>query len=124
MLDRILAFIADRLSAIGTIYTASWTASSTSSITAVTGALTIPKGIYIAVVATPYIQSGNALVGLRKNTVADMTRLLYGSQGSYAQGTYVINATEQQTLRVYSESYLATSYAATERGGLKIIRIA
>ena len=123
MLDRILAFIASKLSVIGQTYTAAWTATSTASWAArCTGSITLPAGKYIVFVKTPFFQNGNEFLnfGLDGFDFAESASLF----GSQDMRSFMLTLPASKTTYVTAQFSASKSYSYIERGGLKAIRIA
>lgn len=109
----------------GTVLTATWIASSTSATgIKVTNSITLPKGTYLVVARTPYISTGNPLLGLRKTGSEDLAQLMSGTQGQYAQGVFTVQSSGDESVALYTSSSFSVTYDALARGSLTAIRIA
>lgn len=104
--------------AIGTFYSASWSATSTSASNArLTNSLTLPAGVYVVTLNLP-------------NTSTNVYAELYPISNHYGQApalgslTWVVQLASQTT--VYARTAMSTScsYTYTERGRLTAVRIA
>ena len=122
MLDKILSFIADRLSAIGTAYTAAWTASRTDQFSqAVTGQIVLPAGTYVIQLKVPVYTDTTKKYWFGVRNLSQ-SALEFSNHDSR---TYIAQFTSQTTVCGETQQSGATSFASAylNRGYLKALRI-
>lgn len=123
MLDvkKLISKISQRLNAIGTTYTASWAATSTSGTgNRVTNNIVLPAGTYAVSLRIPIASQSAALYfGLSVDSIK------YGaSYMNQGIGTYIVTLTQETTIYGVTGMSNPTNYSYTERGYLKAVRIA
>lgn len=115
-LKKLLTKILEKLNTTGAIYSASWTASSSSaSGTALTGYVTLPIGTYVMVLITP-TASANFVLGLSGNY----------KQVSQNGDCFVIVAnvtTDSTQIGATSAQTASVTFTNTSRGSLKAIKV-
>lgn len=105
-------------------YSASWTATSSSaSGTVLTDTITLPKGIYLIAVGTPYVQSATGLVGLRVGTATDTSTLVSMPVNAYTKASYIIQLTSQQSVYLLTQSSASLTFTNIDRGSLRAVRL-
>ena len=113
-LKKLLTKILTRIKAIGTVYTAAWTAASNSaSSTVLTGSINLPAGTYLLVVIAPTMSS--ELV-----TILTGHYLHLSSLGS----AVTVFTTSGATATLRSAQSSSVTFSNIERGSLTAIRIA
>ena len=117
MLDvkSMLSKILDRLSATGTIYVRSWTATSSSAYgTTVTDLVTIPPGTYIIAITTPPASAdfGVGFLGAYVTVPA--------GGGTFTQ---LIQISQSAQVRPFISQSASVTFSYIERGSMRIIRI-
>jgi hypothetical protein len=122
VVKKLLALLLTRLSAVGTVYTASWTATSTNANNVrVTNKITLPKGTYMFVLKCP-VCSQEAALAFTVNPFGTT------NGGMFARGQSVVTTVQtlSQLTEVYAETAMsqATTYTYTERAYLTAVRIA
>lgn len=105
----------------GEYYEAEWTAQAASaSLTQLTGALTLPAGVYVIDLMVPVVSvlSGTPTFGLRGVTN-------HWQQGVAAQGTltWVVRLTSATQVYGCTGSGASMEFSYTERGGLRAVRV-
>lgn len=123
MLDvkKLISKISQRLNAIGTTYTASWTATSTSGGSArVTNSITLPAGTYIVSLRMPIASQSTALYfGLSINSIK--YGATYANQGI---ASFIVTLTQEAAIYGVAGMSNSTNYSYIERGYLSAVRIA
>lgn len=110
-------------------YSAAWIAeSTTASGTQLTNILSLPKGTYFIVVATPYSSNTKATMGLRIGNATPVTTMSSLPNSSYTRVPYIIQITPTppaETVDVYaiSQSSASVDFSYTERGSITAIRL-
>ena len=126
MLD-IKALIANILEwIVGTnrYYSANWTAtSSNASNIRLTDDMILPKGTYLIAVGSPYIQGATGLAGLQIGTTGDLTTFVSLPVNTYTRASYIVQLSSQQTVYLKTQSTASVTFANTERGSLKAVRL-
>lgn len=106
---------------IGTVYTATWKASSSSAnATQLTNKLTLPAGTYIIIAKMPYISVAPFTVDLNINSGADRDVNLYLGQ----MGTWVKEFSQTTDVWLISHTGGSCNFTYTERGGISAVRVA
>lgn len=106
----------NKLHAIGTVYTASWTATSSSAAnTQLTGSISLPAGTYIVVLVSPVL-SAQCAIGFAGITA------VFGQNGD--SKTSILTVTTTTTVLARSGQSASVNFTYTERGFLKAVRIA
>lgn len=106
-----------KISIIGTVYTAAWTATSSSAnATPLTNAMTIPSGTYILLVITPPASTESFGISL-----AGKYSKVFGTGGGSFATTLTTTGT---SITVRSAQSAEVTFSYIERGSLTAIRIA
>lgn len=117
----LISKVTNKLNAIGTTYTASWTATSTSAnLARVTSDLTLPKGTYLFTLKAPACSPTSGLYfGLAPFGLEFTSQFL-------SQGVCTTIGTLSSTTTIYGTTNMSqsTNYTYIERGYLKAVRIA
>ena len=109
-------------SVTGTIYTASWTATSSSATNArMTDTLTLPAGTYIGFIKCPVADQTTLAFTIEPIGLAAGGMLVGGGQGVLS-APFTLSATT--TVYVATSMSFTTTYTYIERGYLKVVRIA
>lgn len=103
-----------------TVYTAAWTAAASSATNvALTDAIQLPAGTYVAVATVPIADNANGLF-----TIAGTGMTSFKATATYNQLINVFTLTSAATVRVLSSSSQTVNYSTLDRGGLRVVRIA
>lgn len=123
-IKEIITKILSHLNTIGTIYTANWTATSSSSNGAIlTDTLTLPKGQYIVTVSAP-VASANMTIGLWDSIGSYGDRYFTYSRSYYASATWLVSLSAEATLNVRSAQSTSVTFTNASRyGKLKAMRV-
>ena len=112
---KLLTKVLSNLSSIGTVYIASWTATSASAnSTPLTGSITVPSGTYVLVVTSP-IASANFSIG-----VAGMYKQMLANGDTF---TLLFQSTQGGSIRAETAQSALVTFSNTERGSIRAIKI-
>lgn len=105
-------------------YSGAWAAESSAATgTQLTEILTLPKGTYLIVVNSPYVNTANLTVALSINNTTNANTTVTFRTGAYTQSANIVQLTAQSTVKAISQSSASVSLTYTERGGIKAIRL-
>lgn len=105
-------------------YEASWTATESSATgTQLTDSITVPKGTYLISVASPYVQGAMILAGIRVNSATDIGSMISMPTGMYTKASFIMTFSSDSTIYALTQSAASATFANTNRGGLKLVRL-
>lgn len=105
-------------------YEAAWTATESSATgTQLTDSITVPKGTYLISVASPYVQGAMILAGIRVNSATDIGSMISMPTGMYTKASFIMTFSSDSTIYALTQSAASATFANTNRGGLKLVRL-
>lgn len=116
--------IASELSPIGSVSSASWTASTSTAIsTALTNYLSLAKGTYLVIVAYPVLANNDLFVSSIDGENISKWGGSYINMQSQQNTIRIVRANEDTQIRVLSAQSFSQSFSYLDRGGIFAIRI-
>lgn len=105
-------------------YEAAWTATESSATgTQLTDSVTVPKGTYLVSLASPYVQGAMILVGIRVNSATDIGSMVSMPTGMYTKASFIMTFSSDSTIYALTQSAASATFANTNRGGLKLVKL-
>lgn len=108
------------LSERGVVYAAAWTATASSAVNvALTDAIQLPAGTYVALATVPIADNANGLF-----LIAGTGMTSFKATATYNQLVNVFTLASAATVRVLSASSQTVNYSVLDRGGLRVVKLA